>query len=313
MQKFIDLSPVEGAKFYATNRGKYNFLDSIYGNTILPIIKDCNYYELREIALLLKNTPFYESATRLYELSKKQYVLSISKEIQANCNLEKETFNKAILPSIEMDIDSMLEKDMKEILSKYSGGILNYRKLSFFFGRDKNDFKKMFWDKFDENKYIQHISKHIQAYLDLTSEKQNSFCKTITGLEFNEPMNISYPKLVVGLSKSSIKHVAKYTLGEKDEIVQDVLENWVAPIAIGAVSGGLGTIYDISSMAYDVKVSMDEVKAEKIDPDDMVRYVCANDISYQIKNFFLNICTTKVKKALNKSNKQLLNTITIGL
>jgi hypothetical protein len=309
MQKFINMSPVKGAMYYAQNRNKYAFMDELYGDSILPVVGYCNYYELKKIAFILKNTPYSDVISNWRDISKKNYLISISKEVQANCALEKETFNKMILPAIEMDVDSMLEIDMTEIISKYSGGLFNYRKLIFFFGRDKKDFKKMFWDKFDRDKYIQHISDHIQTYLNLTSEKQNRYCEYITGKGFKESMSIDDPDMVVGLSRSSVRHVAKYTSGEKDAMVEDALKDWVAPMAIGTISGGLGTLYDIGSWAYDIKVSFDDVKAEKIDPDDMVRYVCANDVSYQLKNYYLNRCTYRVRKAIDKSNKRLLDKI----
>ena len=203
----------------------------------------------------------------------------------------------------------MLEKDLKDTMSKYAGGFLNYKKLNFLFGRDRNEFKQMFWDEFDIEKYQEHISMHIQAYLDTISKRQNNYCKEITGSSFEEKIVMDNPELKIGLSKSTLKHVQNYTKKQTDEIWTDIFKDWIAPVILAGASGGLSTIYDIGTFAYDIKVTLDDIKEEKIDPDDMVRYVCNHDLSYQFSNYYLNHCIEKVNSLINESNHKLFNRI----
>ena len=68
-------------------------------------------------------------------------------------------------------------------------------------------------------------------------------------------------------------------------------------------------MYDIGTFAYDIKVTIDDIKEEKIEPDDMVVYVCNHDLSYQIDNYYLNKCIERVNAAIVDSNKRLTNEI----
>ena len=309
MKKFLELTPVDGAKFYKEERNVHLFFDQLYGDSILPALQYCDYYEIKGVCSWLKNTPYYDDAFELYQLAKESYLKIISAEITQNIEYEQKVFKENILPAIELEIDSMLEIDVKRTMSEYAGGILNYKKLNFLFGRGKNDFKQMFWDKFDLEKYKEHISKHINSYLDTICNIQNKYCMEITGTPFDAKMSIDYPELKIGLSKSTLKHIQEYTSKQTDEIWVDIVKDWVAPTVLATASGGISTLYDIGTFAYDIKVTIDDIKEEKIEPDDMVVYVCNHDLSYQIDNYFLNKCIERVNAAIADSNKRLTNEI----
>lgn len=313
MENFMQLSPEDGAKFYKDHRRTYAFLDKLYEDSVLPALEYCNYYELKTVYTLLKDTQFSDTIFQLFQNTKEDYFQFIHEELTQNIKIEKNVFKDCILPAIEMEIDSMLEKDVKETMSKYAGGILNHRKLNFLFGRGRNDFKEMFWEKFDLEKYQQHISKHINSYLDTISSIQNKYCMEIIGESFEERMSMDYPELRIGLSKSTLKHVQQYTKKQSDEITTEIIKDWIAPVAIAYVSGGLGTLYDIGTFAYDIKITIDDIKAEEIDPDDMVGYVCSHDLSYQIDNYYLNKCLEKVNILIEESNKKLIDKISKSL
>ena len=313
MNVFFQLSPEDGAKYYKENRNTYHFLDSLYGDSIVPALQYCNFYELKEVCTWLKNTPYFEDAFEFCQNAKEVYLQSINKELTEFISYEQNVFKETILPAIELEIDSMLEKDIKKTMSNYAGGLLNYRKLNFLFGRGRNDFKEMFWDKFDLEKYQERIAKHIQNYLDTISNKQNQYCMEITGKAFDERMSIDYPELRIGLSKSTLKHIQQYTKQQSDEITTDIIKDWVTPAILASASGGLSTLYDIGTFAYDIKVTLDDIKEEKIDPDDMVRYVCSHDLSYQIDNYYLNQCLEKVNISIKESNKKLIDKISQSL
>ena len=117
------------------------------------------------------------------------------------------------------------------------------------------------------------------------------------------------PELKIGLSKSTLKHIQNYTKNQSDKILTDIVKDWITPAVLAGVSGGVSTIYDIGTFAYDIKVTIDDIKNEKIDPDDMVKYVCNHDLSYQIDNYYLNLCLEKVNVLIIESNHKLYNKI----
>lgn len=309
MEQFLRLSPIEGAKFYKEQRSIYPFLDNLYGDSIVPALIYCNYYELKSICEWLKGTPYHNTVLQLYQDIKSEYEQSIYEEIEERIKKEQHVFKSCILPAIELEVDSMLERDIKKTMNKYAGGFLNYKKMNFLIGRGRNDFKRMFWEDFDLEKYRVHISKHIQTYLDTISKRQNYYCKEITGITYEERILMDTPELKIGLSKSTLKHIQNYTKNQSDKILTDIVKDWITPAVLAGVSGGVSTIYDIGTFAYDIKVTIDDIKNEKIDPDDMVKYVCNHDLSYQIDNYYLNLCLEKVNVLIIESNHKLYNKI----
>ena len=309
MDYFLQLSPVEGAKYYKEQRIHHLFFDELYGDSIIPAFQYCNYYELKDICKWLKDTPYCDIAFQLLNDKKEEYSKYINDEIEEQIKNEQDVFKKCIFPAIELEIDSMLEKDIEKTMSKYAGGFLNYKKLTFLFGRGRNDFKQMFWNEFDLEKYRNHISKHIQAYLDTISKRHNEYCNNIVGCLFEEKIMMDSPELKIGLSKSTLTHIQDYTKKQTNEIWVDIIKDWVTPAILAGTTGGLSTLYDIGTFAYDVKVTFDDIKNEKIDPDDMVKYVCNHDLSYQIDNYYLNHCLEKVNLLIKESNHKLYNRI----
>lgn len=309
MDSLQKMSPSEGARFYVGNRKEYKFMDELYMDSVMPALEVCDYNDLKVVYKSLKGLPAGEIVKRMLIPSKEEYKKQLLAEISQNTNDEQEAFLNDILPAIEMGIDSLLEKDVAEIMNKYAGGFLNYRKLAFLFGRNRNNFKKMFWEKFDTLKYQNYIKDNIQAYFSVVKNVQNSYCNDIVSKSFDYDMKVKTPPFIIGLSQSTLKHVQKYTEGQKDEIIEEAFRDYVAPLAIGAASGGLSVLYDIGTTAYDVKVTIDEIKSNKIDKDDMVIYICEHDIAYQIKNYYMHKWTEQVFTQIEQSNKDLYNKI----
>lgn len=309
MDTFVKLSPQEGARFYVANRDEYAFLNMLYIDSVLPFVSYCDYYEMKSTAKELAGTPCADTVNEWLGKVREEYLSTLSKEIHANGELQKKAFAETVLPAIEMDVDSMLEDDIKDIINDYAGGWFNWRKLFFFIGRGRNDFKGMFWEKFDTLKYTKHIEEHVKAYFDLTLQQQNSYCKNVIGKGFNEPMKIEYPNFVVGLSPRTMKHIETYTHGETEEMTEELVRDWVVPAALATMSGGISTIYDIGTFAYDIKVSIDDIKAPKLDNDDRLAYVCRNDVSFQIRGYYLDKWTAMVNRAIDENNRKLYNKI----
>jgi len=153
----------------------------------------------------------------------------------------------------------------------------------------------------------------VEAYFDITLRQQDSYCRNVISKSFDEPMKIEYPEFRVGLSKPTLKHIEKYTHGETKEMTEEAIRDWIVPTALGAISGGVSALYDIGTFAYDIKVSVDDIKAEKLDNDDRLTYVCRNDISFQIRDYYLDKWTAMVNRAIDENNKKLYDKISAEL
>ena len=125
------------------------------------------------------------------------------------------------------------------------------------------------------------------------------------GQSFHSERNIVVPNFTIGLSQSTLAHVSNYTQKQKDEICTEAIKDYAVPLALGFVSGGDSTLYDVGSTAYDVSKMVEEVKNAKIDDDEMVKYVCQHDLAYQIRNFYLVHWTKQIHEYIDKSNNEL--------
>ena len=305
LSKFQELSPEDAANFYVENREHNPVLDTLYYDCVIPALMECDYFCLRDLTRILSTTPVYESVLAIKVSKAKEIQSEIELEVDSICLAEHEMFDKHYLSSLEMGVDSLLEVDVEKIMDDYAGGIFNVKKLMFLFGRDRNDFKEKFWSKFDTIKYQNYIKDFVESYCSLIDEKQNNYCNDLIGQSFHSERNIVVPNFTIGLSQSTLAHVSKYTQKQKDEICTEAIKDYAVPLALGAVSGGASTLYDIGNTAYDVTKIVEEVKNAKIDDDEMVKYVCQHDLAYQIRNFYLVHWTKQIHEYIDKSNNKM--------
>lgn len=305
MAKFKELSPREGAEFYLENRSRYAFMDSLYRDSVMPAISQCNFFDLDSVRDVLSETNFVAIIEPLYQKRRKEVVSLVKLELEKNALKQIEIYDKHYLPSLEMSIDSMLDDDVERIMSKYAGGFLNYRKLAFLFGRGRKDFKEMFWEKFDTLRYQGKMNEYINSFFISVKGQQDAYCMDLTGLEFKDTMKVETPSLIIGLSQSTLSHVSKYTSQQSSEIIGEAVKDYAVPLLLGAVSGGVANLYDVGSTAYDINKIVNEVKNAKIDDDEMVKFICSHDLAYQIKNYYIGKWTSQVHNEINRSNEKL--------
>ena len=303
--KLQELSPVEGALFYVENRDNNPVLDTLYYDCVIPALEECDYFVLKDLIKVLYTTPVYESVVAIKDDKAKEIQSEIELEIDSICIAEHEMFDKHYLSSLEMGIDSLLEVDVEQIMDDYAGGIFNVKKLTFLLGRDSNDFREKFWNKFDTIKYQNYIESFVESYCSLIDEKQNNYSNDLINKSFHSGRNIVVPNFTIGLSRSTLAHISNYTQMQKDEIYTEAIKDYVVPLALGISTGGASTIYDIGNTVYDVTKIIEEVKNTKIDDDEMVKYVCQHDLAYQIRNFYIVHWTKQIHEYINKSNNEL--------
>lgn len=309
MEKFRDLSPKEGADYYLENREQYSFLDTLYQDSIMPAVLQCNYFDLDSVRDVLSDTPFKADIDPVYFQQRAQLLQQVEKEVEVNAHKQKKVFDKFYLPYLEMSIDSMIDEDVDKVMSKYAGGFLNYRKLAFFFGRGRNDFKQMFWEKFDTVRYQNKIKDYIYSFYDSVKVQQDEYCHSMTGSAFKCTMGVVTPPFKIGLTGSTLSYVKHYTSKQTNEMVGEAIKDYAVPLILDVASGGAALVYDIGNTAYDVNEMVKEVKNMKVDDDEMVKYICSHDLSYQIRNYYIGLWTSQVYKEIDRSNKELFNYI----
>ena len=316
--KLADLSPTEGAQFFVDNRAQYSFLDTLYTDNIVPIIGQCSFDTIKAVKEVIEDTPANVALFPLYNNARNAYLESLHQEIRNNANSEKKAFVDYMIPAMQVEIDSLLEVDMGEVMSKYSGGFMNWRKLKFFFGTGSDDFEKIWNENIDNDKYTECVAKYIDTYLDSLSVQRDNYYKDIVGKgEFESESRISQATMDLLLAKKCVREVKKFTEKEKAEMTTSFLKDWVTPTILGAFTGGVGAAvswaYDAGNLLYDVKVTIDDIKSQKLDSDEVVKYACMENIGFQIRQAYLKYYTERVFKNIDENSDKLYNSISENL
>lgn len=314
MQKFLEMSPEQGAIFYAKNRLTYSFLDSFYRDSILPAITNCSYNELKNINTALKNTPLKEILANYFNNVRKMYLRDIHTEILNNTNLQKKVFEQEVLPLMEVELDAMVTADMEDVIDKYAGGFLNYRKLEFFFGKDEKDFKEL-WKKYIHiQSYNEHMNKYVETYLDSICKFQEAYLHSVTGRKINKKLKIDIPHISINISSDVLGQVNDFTTGEKMAMTTELIKDYAAPLAIGALTGGVGSvIYEIGNTSYDVYDLYQDIENEQIEPEEQLLSVCVEEINDKIKKQYFQAVQNAVIERIENSNQVLYNLILLAL
>lgn len=314
MQKFLEMSPERGAYFYAKNRTTYTFLDSFYQDSVFPAVFQCNYKELKSIAYSLKGTPLQEVIYDYFSNIRTQFLNDIYLEISTYSNLQKQLFETEILPLMEMELDSMLTADMEDLIDKYAGGFLNYRKLEFFFGKDSKEFEKLWNENINSKSYNEHMNKYICAYLDSISEFQKQYFHSITGRNINKELDIEVSPIELHISNDILKQVDYFTSKETMTMTSELIKDYAAPIVVGITTGGIGSlIYEIGNTAYDVTKIYNDIKNQTVEPEEQLLSICVEELSNNIRNEYLQECNQNVADRIEGSNEILYNLITLSL
>ena len=299
-------TPYEGALFYMNNRNNIEFLDSIYENTVMSAMESCDYMELKEVGRVLKKTKYSNTISSWMEAKRPEFLQEIKAELTHNEQTEISAIDNCIIPTLELELDSLIENNVDDILNSYSGGVFNYRKLAFLVGRDSSKFVSIFNENVDVMEFGKTVSEYARNYMYIISHQQNEYCKTLTGNMFNYNAVFTQPKPMVNLSKSTIGFIQTYTDNEAKGVAVSAVKDFAVPIAIGFVSGGASLVYDVATMGYDI---VQAIRNTEVSQEDMAKYLCEQDVVDQV----MDIYTTSVRKQLinhiKTSNKLLYKKI----
>lgn len=318
INQLAELSPTEGAQFFVNNREQYPFLDTLYVDNIVPIVGQCSFDTINAVKKCVEKTPADDALSPYYNETREDYLAGLNQEIKENAISQKKAFVDYIVPAMQVEIDSLLEVDMSEVMSKYSGGFMNWRKLKFWFGTGSDDFEKIWNENIDNDKYTECVAKNINTYLDsLAVQRNNYYNDIIENGDFESETRISQATMDLLLAKKCVREVKKFTEKEKDEMTTSFLKDWVAPTILGAFSGGVGTVvswaYDAGNFLYDVKVTLDDIKSQKLDSEEVIKYACMENIGFQIRQAYLKYYTERVFRNIDENSDKLYNIISENL
>lgn len=318
INQLAELSPTEGAQFFVNNREQYPFLDTLYVDNIVPIVGQCSFDTINAVKKCVEKTPADDALSPYYNETREDYLAGLNQEIKENAISQKKAFVDYIVPAMQVEIDSLLEVDMSEVMSKYSGGFMNWRKLKFWFGTGSDDFEKIWNENIDNDKYTECVAKYINTYLDsLAVQRNNYYNDIIENGDFESETRISQATMDLLLAKKCVREVKKFTEKEKDEMTTSFLKDWVAPTILGAFSGGVGTVvswaYDAGNFLYDVKVTLDDIKSQKLDSEEVIKYACMENIGFQIRQAYLKYYTDRVFRNIDENSDKLYNIISENL
>lgn len=314
MDKFEGLAPIEGAQYLVDHHEEYPFLDTLYVDSIMPVVLQCDYYDIKGVLDIIGDTLAGVSFAEGLQDVRQVYLEKIHDEVFATAELQKQTFIDCVLQSMQVEVDSMLNDDMDEVIDDYAGGIFNWKKLKFFFGTGSDDFVEHWNKHIDNDKYTECVAKYINTYLDSLADYRNRYYQDIVGGgEFESENRISQAAMDLLLAKKCVKQVKQFTESEKSDITADVLKDWVAPAILGAVTGGASTVvtglYEVSTFAYDMKVTLDDIKAQKVEPEDQLKYICMENIGFQVREAYLKYYTERVLKNIDANTESLYEQI----
>lgn len=318
INQLAELSPTEGAQFFVNNREQYPFLDTLYVDNIVPIVGQCSFDTINAVKKCVEKTPADDALSPYYNETREDYLAGLNQEIKENAISQKKAFVDYIVPAMQVEIDSLLEVDMSDVMSKYSGGFMNWRKLKFWFGTGSDDFEKIWNENIDNDKYTECVAKYINTYLDsLAVQRNNYYNDIIENGDFESETRISQATMDLLLAKKCVREVKKFTEKEKDEMTTSFLKDWVAPTILGAFSGGVGTVvswaYDAGNFLYDVKVTLDDIKSQKLDSEEVIKYACMENIGFQIRQAYLKYYTERVFRNIDENSDKLYNIISENL
>lgn len=314
MQKFMEMSPERGAFFYAKNRMAYPFLDSFYRDSIFPAIALCSYKELKNINVSLSSTPLGEAMNAYFHDVRKEYLQNIQTEIISYSQLQKKLFKDEVFPLMEFELDSMLTADVENLINEYAGGFLNYRKLEFFLGKDRTEFEKLWKENIHPQAYNDFLNKYVQTYFDSISVFQKEYFHAVTGRNVEKELSVDVPQVSIKLSSNILNQVDAFTSGEKMTMTTELIKDYAAPIAVGLVTGGVGSVlYEVGNTAYDVYGIWKDIEDQVVEPEEQLLSVCVEEMSHNIRTVYMEKMEQEVLSRIDSSNEVLFNLIVLAL
>lgn len=161
----LNLTPIESALLYKDNYKNNSLLNDLFYEKIIPLYKNMNYYQLRDVNKILRGTPVEKELDSISNSKKDILLGNIKKEIDINRDLQISLLSDTLSTILQFELDSLIIKRIENIQNEYSGGFLDFQKFAFLIGSGSSYFEKKWYDQIKKDTFIN--SEIIQKYLDI--------------------------------------------------------------------------------------------------------------------------------------------------
>ncbi|MFR1750947.1 MAG: hypothetical protein ACLUWB_01205 [Parabacteroides distasonis] len=146
LDSMLNLTPIESALLYKDNYKNNSLLNDLFYEKIIPLYKNMNYYQLRDVNKILRGTPVEKELDSISNSKKDILLGNIKKEIDINRDLQISLLSDTLSTILQFELDSLIIKRIENIQNEYSGGFLDFQKFAFLIGSGSSYFEKKWYD-----------------------------------------------------------------------------------------------------------------------------------------------------------------------
>ena len=297
----------DGAYYYLQRRDKYDFFDELYCDSIVPIILEGNFADLKNVYDIVKDTPAGDILGPWYEEGKEVFKQELFNKLDS-LTAESKIFLKTEMPSyLSLVIDSILEKDTHKIVEGYCGGIMNYKKLNLLFVRDKNfaKFSEYTTKVLENSNYENCLTSYCDSYIASIANMQQAYYYELSDKRI-KIVKASYPRFAISDDISGLQQkVELLTDDECDEVIVDIFKDGVIPITLTFATGGTYAIvegvYTAGTIAYDAAKVYDDIKNNRLSFNEKLELYLAQHLQSRLEAKY-SILETSVVNAIDANN-----------
>ncbi len=308
MESFYARDLDEGVNFYIKYHRIFPMMDSIFTDSIIPIAESAPYPILENIAkkLSAKNIKFVDDS--ILTASKYSYLSEIRDEI-FECKMNSiEIYDQIVSASIELELDSLSNESLRKVIDKFSGGILDYRRLLVVFGRDESKFKELWQEYIDGEDYTDIFYRHISSMLRDMYQLQLEYYNAFTGRELQiEPKMVDPKKINIEFPDGELAHIKEFIGKEKTTGLVNAASNAFSLTSLSSDPRffALQIIVEAGTDLADVIIS----EPEELDSNDELVAYCQYAILAQIPENYREDLRNQVLMLINNSYDNLYNNI----
>ena len=286
----------DGAYYYIHRRAYYDFFDELYCDSVVPVIIEGGFMDIKNVLDITKGTPAAEILEAFYIEYKFEYQKEALEKLDSLTAYSKSLLKEDFPTYLSMAIDSILEEDTHKIVEKYAGGTMNYKKLGLLFDQDSNfdKFETYTKEVLDDMNYERCLVDCCNQYLYSIFAMQNEFY-TIPTNEIINNTEVQYPKIQITKDLEGLKErIEELTIQENKELVIDIFKDGVIPLVLAAsivvaprvavlpIADG---IYNASTLGYDMLHIFKDIQNGEISFNDKLELYLAQYLQTYLEGY----------------------------
>ena len=274
LDSLYSMTPKEILAFIEINRADYSYIDQIFIDSIFPALDEFSYLELKQLKPSFSKLypELTEEFGNILAYTKFEFRTSITSELDAMEESFYTFINDELFPMLSLQTDSIVSESVSDIIDNYSGGLMNYRKLNFFTGRDEKEFQEIWEMKFScgiiEDKTLEIIS----VFANNVSVAFEQYAKDCLDVKLELGNNIKPVPYESKLTSNQLEKIRTYTVTETDEIAVSAIRDFIIPTGLALIPGAgqIGKIYDTVTFLIDVNKIWQDIQNHKLSAEDIL-------------------------------------------